>query len=140
MKKAFLLFTTLSVVVILNSCSKDDEGTTLSAVVETPKFESKWIYSKESSIVNGQELLAEYAHTPSCSKDYLEIKTDGTASYNYYLKGCVIEIDKYNWVKKDDKNYTFSDGKDSFNIEIVNLTTTELKIKYVNGGIDVFVK
>jgi Lipocalin-like domain len=128
------------IVLTLFSCSKNDDKKT----EETNLIIGKWIFSKKGSIVNGQEVLTDYNHTSGCSKDYLEIKADGTGSYYFYesnVSPCLLSTpDNFTWVKKDNNNYTFTDAPDSSNIEILSLTANELKIKFSNGEIETFVK
>jgi hypothetical protein len=140
MKKVILFaFLALTLSPTLNSCSKDDDAAREEIV--TAPFEGEWTFSKEGEIVNGQEVLNDYNHSISCAKDYLVITSDGKANFYYYTQNtCAAETDSYNWVKINSKNYTFSDSFESFNVEVLHLTKTELKIKFPNGEIFMFTK
>ena len=124
-KQLALLF--LAVSVTLVSCNKDDD--------EAAALEGKWEYSKEGSIINGQELLIDYQHTSGCNKDYSEIIAGGILKDVYYESngagGCDEFIDTLNW-SRNGNTITVSDSGFSTTGEIVELTNTTLKTKYTD--------
>lgn len=141
MKNLFILLVSI-VALSTSSCSKED-STPAPVAVETPKLEGKWIYSKEGSIANGQEVLTNYDHTTGCSKDFLQINSNGTGADNYYISNastsCVIDADAFTYTKNNN-TLTIIEPTETYTAEILLLSLTELKIKYSNGEIVLFIR
>ncbi|WP_298308668.1 lipocalin family protein [Flavobacterium sp.] len=127
MKKIILLFfITFSFI----GCSKDDD----SQVVTPVAIEGKWQFSKEGELINGQEVLTNYQHSAGCIKDFSEILAGGVIKDHYFNSSCTESIDVGTWVRNNN-NLTFTyPGNSATYLEIMELTATTLKVKYVNAG------
>jgi len=113
-------FTTFSLV----SCNNDDDSGNAS-------IEGKWELSKEGSIVSGQEILVDFEPDAGCSKDYDEIKAGGSGT-SYYFEdngtGCESYSDDFSW-SREGNTVTVTFSGDSYSAEILQLTSSTLKLK-----------
>ena len=139
MKKITLLFISIITIGLTYvSCNKDDDE-------KTAAIEGKWIFSKEGET---ESTLADYEHTVGCDKDYIVISSDGKiTSYSYGKEGssCIQEVYTGNWVRNGNKVTITYDEDEIYEIEIANLTNSELKTKDINpegddGYITVFTR
>jgi len=133
MKKNKVLFVSvLSLGLALTSCSKDDNSSSSSSA----SVEGKWKYTKEGTIVSGQEVLSDYVNdAPACGSDYLEILTGGTAKDIYYYNdgACQSDVGMGTWSKSGNTMAVTFDGVTD-NAEILTLNSTTLKVKYSRDG------
>ncbi|MCZ8196101.1 MAG: lipocalin family protein [Flavobacterium sp.] len=136
LKSLVLLF--LVATVSLVSCNKDDDATPAAAALE-----GKWQYSKQGTIVNGQEVLVDYDHATGCTKDYIEFLSAGVfKEHSFFGTSCEEDIFTGTWVRNGSTVTATVDGEAS-PAEILELTSTTLKIKYsLEGGfyINVYTK
>lgn len=124
-QRLVLLFLVGSLTLV--SCNKDND--------KEASIEGKWLYSKEGTIVNGQELLVDYQHTSGCNKDYTEIIAGGSVKDVYYESngngGCDQITDTGSWSRNGNTiSATFSGYTNTG--EILELSDTTLKIKFVD--------
>jgi len=124
-KKVVVLF--LAVSVSLVSCEGDDAS--------TAALEGKWQFSKEGTIVAGQEVLEDYMHTEGCTKDFLEFKSGGIFIDHYFEMPeamCTEYLDTGTWTRNGNQ-LTISGEEGSQIVTIVELTNTTFKIKVDDG-------
>lgn len=130
-KKIILLCT---IIVTLNSCNKDDDA----APVAPATIEGRWEYSQEGAIIGGVENLEPYEHTATCNKDYMQFAAGGTfIDYSYEIPTggvCTEFSDPGTWVRNNNMMTLNFGGSYTVNAEILNLTNTELKVKYSESG------
>ncbi|MEN2414695.1 lipocalin-like domain-containing protein [Flavobacterium mesophilum] len=121
------------------SCSSDDnEGETL------VPLSGKWDLSKTGTVVGGVETLIDAPQNASgCSKDYLELKLDNTATYGNYdstVSACALTTTTGIY-SRSHNNLTISiTGGATTTQDIVNLTFTELKLRDASGAITVYTR
>ncbi|MET2996876.1 lipocalin family protein [Flavobacterium columnare] len=131
------LFLVLSILLLgLSSCSKDDDSTPITSVAS---LEGKWQLTKEGGIINNQEVLTDYQHTSGCAKDYMEFLS-GNITKEHYFKNpnCQETIDTGTWNKTNNSvviTFTNVPTPTNVNFEILELTSTTLKMKFVRSGI-----
>lgn len=115
----------------LSSCSKDDPKPT---IVLSP-IEGKWQFTKDGVLDNNQEVYTDYEHTPGCTKDYTEILA-GNVIKDHYFEGplCQESVDTGTWNRSNNMLVLVYPGGDTINAEIVALTATTLKVKFVVEG------
>lgn len=120
-----VVFTTFSLV----SCNNDDDGGNAS-------IEGKWELSKEGPVVSGQEELEDFVPDAGCSKDYDEIKAGGIGT-SYYFEdngsGCETYSNEFTW-SREGNTVTITFGSDSYSAEILQLTSSTLKLKTEEQG------
>jgi hypothetical protein len=128
LKSLVLLF--LVATVSLVSCNKDEDDATPAV-----SFEGKWQYLKTGVIVNSQEVLSDYDHTSGCTKDYVEFLSAGVfKDHSFFGTSCDEDIFTGTWSKNGSMVTVTADG-DSSTAEILELTSTTLKVKYSDAGI-----
>ena len=116
----------------LYSCSKSDP--TPEAV--TVSIEGKWQYTKVGTITNNQEVLTDYQHTAGCTKDYIEILAGGVLkSHEFNNPNCQETISTGTWTKNNNSVTVSYPNQPTLNGEIMELTSTTLKEKFINSGI-----
>ncbi|CAM4265709.1 putative periplasmic lipoprotein [Flavobacterium terrigena] len=121
MKKYLLLFVAALIFV---SCGSDDEP-----VVAEASIIGSWEYYKEGTIVGGTETLANYENSCSTKKDYVEFLQNGEYDDVYYDSNCDESIDYGDWTKSGNM---LTNVTEDTTVEILVLTNTTLKIKYVD--------
>lgn len=129
MKKLALLFVAVLAAGV-TSCSKDDDSSSAS-------LEGKWEYSKEGGIIQGQEVLSNYAHAAGCDKDFTQISATTIVNHEFSGDDC-LESTYSETYTRNGNTLTFTDGTDVFTVTILQLDNTTLKIKgeeFTEGGI-----
>jgi len=134
MFKTKYLFLLLSIIFLsVSSCSKDDDAVPTAA---TPTIEGRWQFTKEGEIVNNQEVLSLYQHTTGCTKDYTEFLTGSVIKDHYFDNpNCQETIDTGSWSKNNNALVLTFPGAPVVNAEILELTTTTLKVKFTSMGV-----
>lgn len=125
------IITLVLVVFSVFGCSKKE----VSEEITTPSIEGKWQFYKEGELVSGQEVLSLYEHSPGCTKDYSEILGGGIIKDHYFNSSCVESVDTGNWVKNNTTLTLTYPSESPTNLEILELTVTTLKVKYIDSGI-----
>lgn len=136
MKKITVLFVSvLTIVLAISSCSKDDDNAPAS-------IEGKWNFSKVGGVVAGHEMLADYPNQSGCSKDNINLKSDGTFfSEDYDSSNTPCEKSTEAGVyTKTSTTLSINVGGSTETIEILSLTSSELKVKDTNGMITLFTR
>ncbi|RXR24405.1 hypothetical protein EQG61_02875 [Flavobacterium stagni] len=111
------------------SCSKSDSDTPAVSIV------GKWQFTQEGTLVNNQEVLTPYEHSPGCVKDFTEFLSSGALKDHYYNTSCNESIDTGVWSKTENSlNITYSDNT-VVNGQILELSNTTLKVKFIDSGI-----
>ncbi|HRB71015.1 lipocalin family protein [Flavobacterium sp. WV_118_3] len=115
----------------LSSCSKDNDDT---QEVAAP-VEGTWQFTKEGTITNNQEIINDYQHTTGCTKDYLEIFPANIIKDHYFDNpNCQETIDTGAWTRNNNAlTFVYQNGT-TVNAEIMQLTNTTLKLKFVLSG------
>ncbi|WP_444647567.1 lipocalin family protein [Flavobacterium columnare] len=129
------LFLVLSILLLgLSSCSKDDDSTPITSV---PSLEGKWQFTKDGGIINNQEVLTDYQHTSGCAKDYIEFLSGNIIKEHYFdILNCQEVIYTGTWNKTNNSGViTYTNDPTNVNFEILELTSTTLKMKYVRFGV-----
>lgn len=121
MKKLLLFVSVLTLG--LTSCSSDDDSSSSDSI------EGTWEWSKEGTIVNGEEFLYDYDHFCDNKKDYVQILSGGVIKEVWYETDCTEDVWQANW-SRNGNTLTVTDGTDSVSGEILELTNTTLKLKY----------
>jgi hypothetical protein len=114
------------------SCSKNDPTT------ETPviSLEGKWEYLKIGQITNNQEILTNYQHATGCTRSYIQILPGGILkSYRFSNPNCLETISTGTWTKNNNAITVSYPNQPTLNGEIMELTNTTLKTKFINSGI-----
>ncbi|WP_333601372.1 lipocalin family protein [Flavobacterium sp.] len=132
--KTKLIFAVLFSAFLFNSCSNSSSSD------DSPSIIGTWKYSREGSVVNGEEVLTPYTgNQDGCDKDKSEFKADGTIIDTYYTSTCDAVGHSGTYTKSGSTiTTTFSDG--SFTFTILKLTSTVLKVKNSDGDILEFIK
>lgn len=116
----------------LNSCSKEDS---------TPvnPIEGKWEFTKQGTMTNNLETLTNYQHTIGCTKDYAEIIAGNILKLHYFennaTTNCVEFIDNGTWTRNNNSLILSYPNEPNTNNEILELTSTTLKVKYIQLGV-----
>lgn len=133
MTKLKNLFLTLPVMIFsLYSCSKSDPTPETVAVA----LEGKWQYTKTGTITNNQEVLTDYQHASGCTKDYIEIQAGGVIkSHEFDNPNCQETINTGTWTRNNNSITVTYPSQPTLNGEILELTNTTLKTKFMNPGI-----
>ena len=133
-----LLVTAIIAAFSLTSCNKDDNNSTPST-----SLVGKWNYSKEGTVVNGQEVLIDYTDNETgCSKDYVQFTATNTFSdidYDSSEAPCEMFTTTGTY-SKSGSTVTLTSGGFTVSGTILNLTATELKVKDTQGNITVYTK
>ena len=112
----------------LYSCSKSDSTPANVAV----SLEGKWQYTKTGTIKNNQEILTDYEHAAGCTKDYIEFLASGVIkSHEFDNPNCQETISTGTWTKNNNSVVLTYPSQPVINGEILELTTTTLKTKFV---------
>lgn len=116
----------------LTSCSKDD-------TTPVNPIEGKWQFTKQGTMTNNQETLSDYSHTIGCTKDYTEILPGNILKLHYFennaTTNCVEFIDNGTWTRDNAIFIIAFPNEPNTNNEILELTSTTLKLKYVESGV-----
>ncbi len=119
----------LMVLIGAASCDKDEDSETANTGAA---LEGKWQYSKEGEIVNGKEVLVDYVPETGCSKNYIEFLPKNVFKGHYfYNPNCQEDVYTATWTKNNNSVVFSSPGEPNFTEEILELTNTTLKLKYV---------
>lgn len=122
MKKYVLLFVSaLSFI----SCGNDDGP----VVAAEASIIGSWEYSKEGTIVGTTETLVNYQNLCSNKKDYIEFLQIGEYDDVSYNSNCDESIDYGSWTKSGNM---LTNVTENSTVEILTLTDTTLKIKYMD--------
>ncbi len=115
----------------LSSCSSSSD----SSPEVAPQVEGTWQFTKEGTIVNNQEIINDYEHTAGCTKDYLEIFAANIIKDHYFDNpNCQETIDTGAWTKNNNAlTFVYQNGT-TVNAEIMQLTNTTMKLKFVLSG------
>ncbi len=115
----------------LSSCSSSNDSTPEA----TPQIEGTWQFTKDGTITNNQEILNNYEHTAGCTKDYLEIFAANIIKDHYFDNpNCQETIDTGAWTRNNNAlTFVYQNGT-TVNAEIMQLTNTTLKLKFVLSG------
>lgn len=135
MKKRVLLFVSIvSLSLIFNSCSKDDDnGSSTSGNIV-----GKWIYLKQGEIVGGEEFLYPYENSCTSENDFTQIYSNGTLRDVYYNSTCSESIDNATWTRSGNMiTVSYGPGESSTS-EIIELTSTKLKVKFYDEVDDTY--
>lgn len=115
-----VLFSVLTMGLVLTSCSDDDnKGNDTSA-----NLEGKWEFTREADVIDGQEEWADYEHMAGCTKDYIEVTATVVKDFIYDGAECTETVYEDAYVRNG--NMIVMDG---VQMEILELTSTKLKIK-----------
>lgn len=139
MKNIYILFVSALVLGLsFASCNEDDDSSNSSA-----QLEGKWIFSKEGAITDGNEELWDYkGNEDGCSKDYIMVNSNGSLTdvdYDSTDSPCQMFTTNGTWTRSGN-NLTINIEEVSLTGEIVNLTSSELKVKFDNVYIIVFAR
>ena len=118
MKKLAIVFVALAA--SLTSCSKDDDAS-------GAELQGKWEYTQEGSIINGQEVLTNYAHEESCPKDFVQINANTFIDHGFEGADCTESTETNTYTRNGDNISITYDGI-AFTGQIVQLTNSTLKI------------
>ncbi len=133
MKKITVLFASALVLGLsLASCNKDEDSSSSSSSVG---IEGKWKYSKEGTIVSGNEVLTDYVNeAPACGNDYIEVLAGGVFKDAYYYNdgACQLDVSTGTWSKTDNNMTVILDGE-PVTAQILTLNSTTLKVKYLSS-------
>lgn len=121
MKRIILLFVACVSLSMITSCSKDDTSGSL---------EGKWEYSKYGFGQNGQEFLFDYEHESGCTKDYIVLTNNTTTEHSFFNPGTGCEEEIYTSTFTRNGNF-ITTNEDGEVLEILNLTGSDLKLKYI---------
>lgn len=132
MKKLNVLFLSLFALVIISSCSNDDDNSTSASIVGT------WEYYQEGDDLDNLELWEH--ESIDCGKDYIKIQKQATSENTYSLESgyfykedseCIKETSSENLNITDNK-IIVSDDYETVEYTIEKLTETTLTIKEVD--------
>ncbi|MWB93686.1 hypothetical protein GON26_04895 [Flavobacterium sp. GA093] len=134
--KRIALAILFSIGLFATSCSNDDnEGETLIPL------EGKWEITKIGTTIDGVETYVDPPQNESgCSKDYLNLKIDNTATIGNYdstISECALTTTSGIY-SRSHNNLTVSIEGITTTQDIVNLTLDELKLRDENGVISVY--
>lgn len=122
----------LMVLVGAASCDKDEDSETANTGAA---LEGKWQFSQDGDLINNKEVLTDYVHLAGCSKDYVEFVKNGVyKTYFYDNPNCTLETYTATWIKNNNTFVLKSPNEPDETFEILQLTSTTLKIKYVDVG------
>ena len=120
MKKLALLFVAVLAVGV-TSCSKDDDAEQASLV-------GTWEYSKDGTIIQGQEILNNYNHAAGCAKDYSVITATTIIDHDFYGSDCTEGSYTTAYTRNGNTISITEDGV-VYAATILQLDNTTLKIK-----------
>lgn len=139
MKNRSLLFAlTLLMGVFTISCNNDDNGgETLVPLV------GKWNLNQVGILVNNEEVLIDAPQNEAgCNKDYLELKVGNDVNegdYDSTDSPCQLTVKTGSYSRTNNNLTTTIDGNTKTQ-DIMNLSTTELKVKDDAGFITVYTR
>lgn len=128
-----LMVACVTLLLVLSSCSSDDESSTANGSIV-----GKWDYNKMGYIVNGTTVPDEdyQQNQPGCNKEYLRFKNDGFMNFGQYNSDCVLSPSSTVDVPWSQTNNTLSldpavaeQSGIPINWEIVSVSSTDLQIK-----------
>ena len=104
-------------VLLLTSCSKDDEATII----------GNWCFYKTSIFESGQETVEMHVNECTTKKDYIKFKTDDVAESYFYDAQCIEEMVSSIYTL-DGTDLTI----DGDAVEVISLTDKSLKLKAIS--------
>lgn len=110
----------------LTSCDKDEVNSETPS--EVPTLTGKWQFEKEGTISNNVETLVTYQHSPGCGKDFYEFKANNTGGTTFYELNCALDYDAFTFTNNG-TTISITDAFETYGLQILSLTTTELKVK-----------
>jgi hypothetical protein len=129
MRKISILFVLALILgAVFASCTKDDSGP-----VDMNFIEGKWNFNKSTATSSGFTIPYStdyFKNEDGCSKDYVDIKTEGVVKYGNYTAGCAFEEKTGTWTQSGN-TITISVSGTSFNgtFNVASLSATELLLK-----------
>ncbi len=130
--KKFIMILTLAVFSI--SCSKDDKN--------EASIIGQWNYSKVDNTDDGIENFVDYVQNDaSCSKDNYTFNASGNYEDISYISDnnpCEPYLDAGTWTKTETGIHFISEVFGVFDVQILELTSSELKLKWDNGVTVIF--
>lgn len=126
MKKQLKMFISVIVIIIVTSCSKDDDKVT------EPSIVGKWEFSKEVTYnESNQEALVDYTHRCETKKDYMQFESNANYKDSHSTYNCQSEENTFTYVFENGIVKLYNDGTlQSYTIRVKSLTSNELRIKY----------
>jgi hypothetical protein len=120
---------------IFQSCSSGDDKTD-GSIQNSSKVTGKWEYFQigvfsPKTIITGNESLSNYQQSCSNKKDYIEFLSEGVCKGVYYYD-CKELVIKGTWDKTDAILNANFDNEGKVPHEILDLTSTTLKLKSTN--------
>ncbi|WP_374539746.1 lipocalin family protein [Flavobacterium sp.] len=130
MKKQLKMFISVIVIIIVTSCSKDDDKVT------EPSIVGKWEFSKEVTYnESNQEALVDYTHRCETKKDYMQFESNANYKDSHSTYNCQSEENTFTYVFENGMVKLYSNGVAlSYAIKVKSLTNNELRIKYENSS------
>lgn len=130
MKKQLKMFISVIVIIIVTSCSKDDDKVT------EPSIVGKWEFSKEVTYnESNQEALVDYTHRCETKKDYMQFESNANYKDSHSTYNCQSEENTFTYVFENGLVKLYSNGVAlSYAIKVKSLTNNELRIKYENSS------
>ena len=123
----------------VTSCNSDDsnEGETLAPLA------GKWSIDKIGTTIAGSETLIDAPQNENgCDKDYMDLKLDNTvveADYDSTISDCALFFENGIYSRSHNNLTRVVDGVTTVQ-DIVNLTLHELKLKDINGNIEIYIR
>lgn len=129
LRKLFGLLAVLLFVFSTVSCSDDDESASIVG---------KWNFSKEGTIVNGQEVLENYPNIVGCNKDNIQFISGGTFTGTFYAEECVEFSIDGTWTKTGNTLSIDVTDQEPVVFQIMTLSGSTLKLKqtYEEDGVE----
>ena len=131
MKKINTLIVLFSLSILVSSCSKDKKVAPL---------EGKWEITRSGILVNGNEFVFPYEHTPGCDKDFVEFIAVCIYRQHFFEienTDCETFIESGVWSRSGNSIAIVIDGDLSL-ADIMVLTETSLKLKITYDDDDSF--
>lgn len=113
----------------LISCSSDSSSN------QSAALEGKWQYTQTGFVINNEEVLSDYEHTPGCTKDYIEILSTNVIKSHEYGTDCDETFKTGTWSRNNNTVSITYPGESTFSGEILELTATKLKVKFVSEDV-----
>ena len=123
----------------VTSCNSDDsnEGETLAPLA------GKWNIDKIGTTLAGSETLIDAPQNENgCDKDYMDLKLDNTvveADYDSTISDCALFFENGIYSRSHNNLTRVVEGVTKVQ-DIVNLTLHELKLKDINGNIEIYIR
>lgn len=130
MKNLKLLSAVFAFVFAFSSCSKDDDK----VLTKQEMLTGKWEFSKTGYITDaGVETIGDYSHACTTQKDFYQFSAGGIFKEEYYsYNDCSLDLSTGKWSLSENKlSITFDGSVGSESYEIIELTSTTLKLKYI---------